>query len=161
MGVLAFSVDPRKNLIFSMQLVFFTVDKKNSQTETFYKRVFFMFCLEHFSLKCIIKNIELKINPPLTWCTILKSADPLDAFDRAIGDVIDMFFLTTVSVVDLETSNGLMPDAGELIMLSRSLIMPGVEHAGGLYGAAIESLNELTIEYSEALHLFTEVVVDT
>ena len=24
-----------------------------------------MFCLEHFSLKCIIKNVELKVNDPL------------------------------------------------------------------------------------------------
>ena len=26
-----------------------------------------MFCLEHFSLKSIIKNIELKVNDPLTF----------------------------------------------------------------------------------------------
>ena len=38
-------------------------------------------------------------------------------------------FLPLVSVVDLETSNGLMPAALELMMLSRLLIMPGVERA--------------------------------
>ena len=31
-------------------------------------------------------------------------------------------------IVDLETSNGLMKAAGELMMLNRLLIMPGVEH---------------------------------
>ena len=31
-----------------------------------------------------------------TWNTILKSADPLDAFDRAIGEVIGRLFPTTV-----------------------------------------------------------------
>ena len=38
-------------------------------------------------------------------------------------------FLKLFCVVDLETSNGLMPTAGELMMLSRLLIMPGVEHS--------------------------------
>ena len=31
--------------------------------------------------------------------------------------------------MDLETSTGLMAAAGELMMLSRLLIMPGVDHA--------------------------------
>ena len=40
----------------------------------------------------------------------LKSADPLVAFDRAIGEVIGRYVPTIVFfVVDLETSNGLMP----------------------------------------------------
>ena len=38
-------------------------------------------------------------------------------------------FLQLFCVVDLETSNGLKPAARELIMLSRLLIIPGVEHA--------------------------------
>ena len=54
-----------------------------------------------------------------TCSTILKSADPLHAFDRAIGKV--GLFLPLFCVVDLETSNGLMPAAGELMMLSRLL----------------------------------------
>ena len=53
-----------------------------------------------------------------TWSTILKSADPLDTFDRAIGEVIGGLVPTVFCVVDLETSNGLMPAAGELMMLS-------------------------------------------
>ena len=36
------------------------------------------------------------------------------------------FFLPLFCVVDLETSNGLMPAAGEFMMLSR---LPGVVHA--------------------------------
>ena len=32
----------------------------------------------------------------LTWSTIIKSADPLDAFDRAIGEVISTLLPTTV-----------------------------------------------------------------
>ena len=38
-------------------------------------------------------------------------------------------FLRLFCVVDLETSNGLMPAAEEFIMLSRLLSMLGVEHA--------------------------------
>ena len=37
-------------------------------------------------------------------------------------------FLPLFCVVDLETSNGLMPAAGELMMLNRLLIVPGIEH---------------------------------
>ena len=43
-------------------------------------------------------------------------------------------FLRLFFIVDLETSNGLMPAAGEFIMLSRLLIMPGVEHAVQIIG---------------------------
>ena len=60
----------------------------------------------------------------------MKSVDPLDAFDRAICEVIGIgLFLPQCCVVDLVTSNGLMSAAGELMMLSRLLIMPGVENA--------------------------------
>ena len=60
-------------------------------------------------------------------------------------------FLPLFYVVDLEPSNGLTPAAGELIMLNRLLIVPGVEHAmwnqfvlsraeaQRVYGAAKES----------------------
>ena len=50
-----------------MQLVFFMDDRKFSQTKPFSQKVF-MFCLEHFSPKCIIKTIELKVNDPLKEC---------------------------------------------------------------------------------------------
>ena len=95
-----------------------------------------------------------------TWSTILKWADPLDAFDRAIGEVMEGLFQPLFCVVDLAISNGLVPAAGELIMLSRLLMMPGVEHARSadrwlrfvfarpealrVYGAARESHNERT-----------------
>ena len=62
-----------------------------------------------------------------TWSTILKSADPLVAFDRAISMVIGRYVCTTL-LRKLETSNGFMPAAGELMMLHRLLIVPGVEH---------------------------------
>ena len=38
-------------------------------------------------------------------------------------------YLPLFCVVDLETTNGLMRAAGELMMISRLLIVPGVEHA--------------------------------
>ena len=75
-----------------------------------------------------------------------------------MGSLVGLF-LPLFCVVDLETSNGLMPAARELMMLSRLLIMPGVEHAGQIiwgrfvldraeahrvYGAAKESHNEST-----------------
>ena len=81
----------------------------------------------------------------------MKSADPLDAFDRAIGEGIGREVLTAVYVVDLEPSNDLTPAAGELMMLNRLLIVPGIEHAmrnqfvlsraeaQRVYGAAKES----------------------
>ena len=43
-------------------------------------------------------------------------------------------FLPLFCVVDLETSNGLMPSTGELTMLSRQLFMPGVDHAVQIIG---------------------------
>ena len=66
-----------------------------------------------------------------TLITIFNSDHPLHAFNRAIVEVISRLVPTTVlfCVVDLETINGLTPAAGELIMLNRLLIMPGVEHA--------------------------------
>ena len=42
--------------------------------------------------------------------------------------VVDLF-LPLFCVVDLETSNGLMPGAGELMMSRRLLTVPEVEHA--------------------------------
>ena len=59
------------------------------------------------------------------WSHILKSDDPLVAFDRAIGDVIGRYAPTTV----LQTSNGLMPAAGKPMMLNRVLTVPGEDHA--------------------------------
>ena len=38
-------------------------------------------------------------------------------------------FLPLFCIVDLETNNGLMSAAGELLMLNRLLIVPRVEHA--------------------------------
>ena len=43
--------------------------------------------------------------------------------------LLAVMFLALFSVIDLETSNGLMPAARELIMLNRLLVVPGVEHA--------------------------------
>ena len=57
------------------------------------------------------------------WITILKTADPLVVFDRAIGEVIGRHVPTTFLRCDLETSNGLMSAAEELKMLNRLFIM--------------------------------------
>ena len=70
------------------------------------------------NVRCAVRSFSLS--------TILKSFDPLDAFDRASGE---LFFL-----VDPEKSNGLMPAAEALMMLSRQLIMPGVERAVQIVG---------------------------
>ena len=37
-------------------------------------------------------------------------------------------FLPLFCIVDLETRNGLMPATGELMLINRLLIVPGVEH---------------------------------
>ena len=44
--------------------------------------------LKHRTNYCAVRSF--------TWRTILKSADPLDAFDRAIGEVIGRLVPTTV-----------------------------------------------------------------
>ena len=44
------------------------------------------------------------------------------------------FFPQLFCVIDLEPSNGLMSAAGELMMLSRLLIMSGLEHAVQIVG---------------------------
>ena len=70
-----------------------------------------------------------------TWSTILKSADPLDAFDRAIGEVIGR--LVPITVLRSRSGDKQWLDAScrrELMMLSRLLIMPGVKHAVQIIG---------------------------
>ena len=62
------------------------------------------------------------------------SADPLDEFDRDMARSLVGWFLPLFCIVDLETINGLRPAAGELMMLSRLLIVPGVEHAVQIIG---------------------------
>ena len=65
----------------------------------------------------------------------MKSADPLDAFDRAIDEVIGRHVpMHLFYVVDLATSNSLKPAAGDIMMLSRALFVPGVEHAMQIIG---------------------------
>ena len=48
-------------------------------------------------------------------------------YNWAIGEVIDSMFPPLFCIVDMEMSNGLMKAAGEHMMLSRWLIMPGTE----------------------------------
>ena len=106
----------------------------------------------------------------------MKSDDPLVAFDRAIGEVIGIMFLPVFCVIDLETCNGLMPAAGELMMLNRLLIVPGAEHAMlniwvnlcllvlrplRVYGAARESHAEHTrniLKHSTCSHKLQETL---
>ena len=64
-----------------------------------------------------------------TWSTIFRSADPyLPLTELLVRSFVGMF-LPLFCVIDLETSNGLMPAAGEHMMLNSLLIVPGVEHA--------------------------------
>ena len=49
-------------------------------------------------------------------------------------------FLPLFCEVDLETSNGLMPAARELMLLSRLLIVLGVEHAVLIIGVDLDLL---------------------
>ena len=74
------------------------------------------------------------------WPTILRSSDPLVVFDRAMMRSLVGMFLPLFCVVDLGTSNGLMPSDRELMMLSRLLIVPGMEHALQIIGVNLCSL---------------------
>ena len=47
---------------------------------------------------------------------------------------LDGLFLPLFCIRDQETSNDLMPAAGKLMMLSRLLIVPGVEHTVQIIG---------------------------
>ena len=80
-----------------------------------------------------------------------KSADPLAAFDRAIGEVMGIrLFLSLFCVVDLEASNGLMPAAGELVIQSRLNIMPGVERQADHWGRFVFARAEAHRVYGAA-----------
>ena len=70
----------------------------------------------------------------------MRSADRLYVFDRAIGEVIGRLVPTTVLRSDPEIINGLMLTAGELMMLSRLLIVPGEEYAMQKIGVNLCSL---------------------
>ena len=57
----------------------------------------------------------------------------------SVGLLLQLF-----CVVDMETSNSLMPAARELMMLSRLLIMPGVEHTMQIIGVDLCMLMQRT-----------------
>ena len=50
--------------------------------------VFLKHCTKWDNVRCVVRSFA--------WNTILKSADPLDAFDRAIGEVIGKLVPTTI-----------------------------------------------------------------
>ena len=56
---------PPKTLYFLCNSFSLRFREKSSQTKTFSRQVFFMFCLEHFSLNCIIKMLNFIVNDPL------------------------------------------------------------------------------------------------
>ena len=62
MGSLFFSVEPPKIPYFLHNSFFLRFREKSSQIKIFFRKVFFMFCLDHFSLHCIIKMLNFKVN---------------------------------------------------------------------------------------------------
>ena len=68
------------------------------------------------------------------------SADPLDAFDRAVGEVIGRLVPSTI--FRSRSGNKELFDAScrELLMISRQLIMSGVEHALQIIGVDLSLL---------------------
>ena len=83
LAVPCFLSGPPPNRIFFLQLVFFTFDTKISQTKTFSQKVFFIFCLELFSLNCIIKMSNLKVNDP---------REPTQGYTHAATGHVDLVF---------------------------------------------------------------------
>ena len=53
------------NQLIWNNLIKIIIDGKSSQTKTFSQNLFYLFCLYHFSLKCIIKNFYLSSDDPL------------------------------------------------------------------------------------------------
>ena len=107
----------------------------------------------------------------------MKLADPLRHSTEPLVRLLEGFFLPLIFVVDLETSNGVMPAPEELMMLSRLLIVPSVEHARSedhlgqfllvraeaqrVYGAASELHNERTrntLKHSTRSHKLWEAL---
>ena len=56
---------PPKKLYFLCNSFSLRFTEKSSQTNTFSRKVFFMFCLEHFSLKWIIKTLFIESTIPI------------------------------------------------------------------------------------------------
>ena len=69
-----------------------------------------------------------------TWSKILKSVDPLDAFDRTIVEVIRRLVRTTVLHSRSGDKRWFDASCRKNKMLSRLLILPGVEHAVQIIG---------------------------
>ena len=77
-------------------------------------------------------------------------------------------FLPLFCVVYLETSNGLMPAAGQLMMQSRLIIVPGVENAVQIIGVNLCSLVLMprgsivregnTLKHSTSSHKWWEIL---
>ena len=77
----------------------------------FRSSVFLKHCTNWDNFRCAVRSS--------TRSTIFKLADPLVAFNRAIGKFIGIgLFLPLFSVVDLETSNGSIQAAGELMIIT-------------------------------------------
>ena len=77
----------------------------------------------------------------------MKSADPLHAFDRALGEVIGRLVPTTVSLSTSGDKQWFDASSGELMMLSRLLIVPVVEHAVQIIGVNFCSLWQLAFSF--------------
>ena len=70
-------------------------------------------------------------------------------------------FLPLFCVIDLETSNGLIPAVGELMMLNELLIVPGVEQAMNLMGEFVLARAEAQRVYGAARVSDNEVTRNT
>ena len=54
---------------------FFTVDRKSSRTKTFSRKVIFMFCVKHLSLRMYNKQIYFSLDDPLKGDEIVRPCD--------------------------------------------------------------------------------------
>ena len=66
---IVFFVEPPKTLYFLRNSFSLRFREKSSQIKTFSRKVFFMFCLDYFSLNCIIEMLNFKVNDPLESLT--------------------------------------------------------------------------------------------
>ena len=64
-GILVLFRRAPKTLYFLRNSFSLRFREKSPQIKTFSRKVFFMFCLDHFSLNCVIKMSNLKVNDPL------------------------------------------------------------------------------------------------
>ena len=100
---------PQSLFIFNNSFPLRLTEKKSSRTKTFSKSIYYMFCLYHFSVKCIIKKNYLLPCGPLMFSIISSLAagiKPLLVSDLRHKTVVGTYLLMTSPIASSNATNG-------------------------------------------------------